>query len=130
MGDGSLPPEQIERLEAVTAWMRQNGKSIVGTRAGLEPWQFYGPSTRREDRIFLHCLLQPYDLVTVRGIEAARVRAVRHLATGKPLAFEARLTVADRLAMNPRAVGELWIRCPKELVDPLATVIELEMRGD
>src|SRR5262249_38095182 len=44
--DGSLPPEQVSRLEAVGEWMSRNGSAIRGTTAGLEPWQFYGPSTR------------------------------------------------------------------------------------
>jgi alpha-L-fucosidase len=77
--------------------------------------------------VFLHCLMRPYDVVTVRGIELGRVRGVRHLATGTTLAYSTRATVLDRLARNPRAVGELWIECPESLVDPLATVLELEL---
>ena len=55
MGDGAIPPEQVERLEVFADWMESQQGSIVGTDAGLEPWQFYGPSTRRGDRVYLHC---------------------------------------------------------------------------
>src|SRR5262245_21803627 len=46
-GDGTLPPEHFDRISEISEWMRKHGESIVGTTAGLEPWQFYGPSTRR-----------------------------------------------------------------------------------
>src|SRR5581483_6524626 len=45
--DGSLPPEQVSRLQDVGAWMSKYGEAIYGTEPGLEPWQFYGPSTRK-----------------------------------------------------------------------------------
>ena len=59
MGDGSLPPEQAERLDAIARWMDAYGESIHDTEPGLAPWQFYGPSTRRGDRIYLHLLSRP-----------------------------------------------------------------------
>ena len=42
MGDGALPPEQLERLDVFADWMERHGDSILGTTPGLEPWQFYG----------------------------------------------------------------------------------------
>ena len=67
MGNGELPPEQIERLDAVAHWMNRHAEAVVGTEPGLEPWQFYGPSTRRDSTVYLHLLMRPYDAVTVRG---------------------------------------------------------------
>jgi alpha-L-fucosidase len=32
-GDGTIPPESVERLKAIGAWMRVNGESIYGTHA-------------------------------------------------------------------------------------------------
>ena len=87
MADGSLPVEQIERLEAVGTWMDRNAAAVYDTGPGLEPWQFYGPSTRRGNRIFCHLLWRPYGTFTVRGLPVRRVAAVRHLATGTDLAF-------------------------------------------
>ena len=124
-GDGSLPPEQVERLEGIARWMEHCAESIVGTKPGLEPWQFHGPSTRRGERIFLHLLTRPYDEVVVRGIPVARVRAVRQLATGTDLEHRARVSALDRAIRNPDPVGELRIRVPEGLVDAIATVIEL-----
>jgi alpha-L-fucosidase len=126
-GDGSLPPEQIERLDAIGRWMAAHGDAIVGTDPGLEPWQWYGPSTRRGERIFLHLLARPYDTVTVRGIPVRHVESVRHLATGTELAHRARISVLDQIVQNGDPVGELAIEVPPDLVDDLATVIELRM---
>ena len=62
-GNGQIQSEQLELLQLVEAWMAVYAQSIVGTQPGLEPWQFYGPSTRRGDRFYLFLLMKPYDSV-------------------------------------------------------------------
>jgi alpha-L-fucosidase len=124
-GDGTLPPEQAERLRAVAGWMDGHGGAIRGTEPGLEPWQFYGPSTRRGDSIFLLCPWRPYEDVVVRGLPVKRVTA-RHFATGRELAIRTRVTAQQEL-VNPDPIGELFIEVPSDLVEPHATVIELEV---
>jgi alpha-L-fucosidase len=121
---GALPPEQVERLEAIGAWMDRNGDAIHGTTAGLEPWQWYGPSTRAGGRIFCHLLQRPYETVTVRGLPVRRVRSVRALGTGVPLAHTSRSALID-LLFNSDPLGELVVEVPPEALDPLATVIEI-----
>jgi alpha-L-fucosidase len=124
--DGSVPQQQVERLEAVGEWMNSNSDAIHDTKAGLEPWQFYGPSTRAGDRLFLMCPWRPYEHVVVRGLPTGSVGRVRHLATGAELAIRKRLT-ADQELTNPNPIGEVVIEVPADLVDPIATVIELEL---
>jgi alpha-L-fucosidase len=125
MGDGRLPAEQIERLDAVAGWMAANGESIAGTTPGLEPWQWYGPSTRRDDTVYLHALMRPYDSVTVRGVPIRRVKSVRGLATGLELSFSTRCSIPDRL-LNSDPHGELTVSVPPEAVDAYATVIAVD----
>ncbi len=125
-GDGTLAPEQMERLLAVSDWMRRNGQSIVGTAPGLEPWQFYGPSTQRDDTVYLHLLMRPYEAVAVRGVPIRRVKSVRELSSGTELAFTGRCSVLDQL-LNSDPMGELTIDVPESLLDPLATVLALEI---
>jgi alpha-L-fucosidase len=129
MGDGALPSEQVERLDALAVWMARHGDAIHDSRPGLEPWQFHGPTTRKGNRLFLHLLARPYESVTVRGLPVRKVRAVRDLATGTPLAHRARCTVIDTM-FNANPTGELSIAVPETLVDPYATVIELELEPD
>lgn len=121
-GDGSLPPEQVERLQAIASWMEDNSDAIHDTQPGLEPWQFYGPSTRKDDRIFLHCVMRPIDGITVRGIPTRRLTSARELATGKELEFKVRATAHEELGRNP--IGEAFITMPSDDTS-LARVVEL-----
>jgi len=124
-GDGTLPPEQQERLAAIGAWMAEHRDAIAGTHAGLESWQFYGPSTRAGDTVYLHLLYRPYDTVTVRGVPVRRVRAARHVPSGAELTFARRTGVIESFFPDPP--GEVIITVPAELVDDNATVIALEI---
>jgi alpha-L-fucosidase len=124
-GDGALPPEHLERLDAIAAWMARNGESIAGTQSGLEPWQFYGPSTRRGNRVYLHLVMRPYESVSVRGVRVRQVKSARVLGSGAPLRIHKRIAAADML-FNPDPVGELIIDVPESALDPLATVVAVE----
>jgi alpha-L-fucosidase len=124
-GDGTLPAPVLERLEALEGWMARHGESIVGTTPGLAPWQFYGPSTRRGNRIYLHLLMRPYEDVTVRGVPIARVCAAQSLSSRTSLPWTTRATVIDTL-FNPDPAGEVRIQVPADALDPHATVLALD----
>jgi alpha-L-fucosidase len=128
MGDGSLPPVQVERLEAVGEWMARHGSSILGTVPGLAPWQHYGPSTRSAggETVYAHLLARPYGTVTVRGLPIRRVLAVRDVATGVELEHATRCTVMDEL-FNWDPTGEVVVTVPDDVVDDLATVLAIEV---
>lgn len=131
MGDGSLPPEQIERLDALTRWMQVHSPAIHATRPGLEPWQFYGPSTQDAAppagtrRIHLFLLMRPYETVTVRGVPIRRVRSATVMGTGAQLRVSRRTGILDSLGPDPD--GEITIVVPEDQLDPLATVITVEI---
>ena len=123
-GDGRLPPELTERLAALGPWMDRNAESIIGTEPGLEPWQCYGPSTRRGDTVYVHLLLRPYDTVTVRGVRIRKLRAVRALSTGDSLAFSVRTGIIESL--HPDPLGEVTVSVPERVIDQHATVLAFE----
>lgn len=124
--DGSLPPEQVGRLEKVGAWAKAHRSAIFGTQAGLEPWQFYGPSTKgRNGEFYLHCITRPYEDVVVRGLPVRRVKA-KHLATGTELAVRGRATAEQEL-FGRDPIGEVFISLPEELIEDYATVVEVEV---
>ena len=125
MGSGVLPAEQIDRLDAVASWMARHSTAIHGTSAGLEPWQFYGPSTRIGDTVNVLLLMRPYDTVTVRGIPIRRVRLVRVLASGTELEFEKRTGIFESLMDDPD--GEIIISIPGTEIDEYATVLQIEI---
>jgi alpha-L-fucosidase len=124
--DGTLPPEQRDRLDAIASWMdRGAGEAIFDTRSGLEPWQFYGPSTRRGECIFAHLLMRPYESVSVRGIPVRRVRSVRAITSGgRELRFRRRTSAAD-LLFNRDPYGAIEIEIPEGAIDPIATVLAI-----
>lgn len=126
MGNGELPPEQVERLEEVSAWMKHYAESIIGTEAGLEAWQFYGPSTRRGQRYYLHLLMQPYDTISVRGLPIKQIASVRSLKTNQLLKYTTRCAILDAL-QNPDPIGELTIQVPANVIDPNATVLVVDL---
>jgi alpha-L-fucosidase len=124
--DGSLPREQVRRLQAVAKWMEGHAGAIHDTQAGLEPWQFYGPTTRKGDTMFVHCVMRPYEQVSVRGMPIRRVSAVKDHASGAELAFRTRATAEQEL-MSRDPIGELIVEVPNDLMDDYATVIELQI---
>jgi alpha-L-fucosidase len=123
-GAGAIPPVQAERLAAIGAWMARHAVAVRGTAAGLEPWQFYGPSTRAGDCTYLFLLARPYETVSVRGLPVREVRAVRHVASGEELAFERVRTAEATILGDPN--GELVITVPEALLDDLATVLSVQ----
>jgi len=123
-GDGKIQPELLERLAVVETWMEKHSESIIGTKPGLEPWQFYGTSTSSGNKVYLHLLLKPYETVAVRGVPIKRVKSVRILADGTELKYTQRCAIMD--SFNPDPLGELTIAVPSTAIDPYVTTIVIE----
>lgn len=124
-GAGHVIPEQTARLEALARWTERNGEAVFGTSPGLEPWQFYGPTTRRGDTVYLHLLMRPNAPVAVRGVPVKHVTGVRNVGTGRALEHTSRVPVLDTL-FGTDGPGELLIELPESELDPVATVIAVE----
>jgi alpha-L-fucosidase len=54
------------------------------------------------------------------------VKRVRVLASGRGLAFTTRCAIIDQF-FNPDPLGELTIQVPEDVLDPLATVLAIDM---
>ncbi|MBN1376045.1 MAG: alpha-L-fucosidase [Dehalococcoidia bacterium] len=133
MGDGQLPPEQIERLNEITSWMARNHDSINGTKPGLEPWQFYGPSTRNGNTIYLHLFNKPYESITVRSVHVNKVRSIYVLGTGNSLNYSKRVTLFDQVRKELSGfndpVGDLVVTVPESELEPHVTVIAIDFKS-
>ncbi|RYG48192.1 alpha-L-fucosidase [bacterium] len=119
--DGSLQPEQVERLEGLGAWIEKHRSAVYGTGRGLPGGLFYGASTLSEDgkKLNLFFFDQPVDQLAVKGL-LTDVKGVRVLSSGRELNH----TKIGGLGETP---GVVWIDWPKdEPIDPHATVIEME----
>ncbi len=125
MGSGALPSTQIERLQALAAWMERHRDSVIGVEPGLEAWQFGGMSTRRGQRVYLILPFRPYDSVTVRGVPLKSIQAVTCLGSNETLAYSARFSAMDAVIGDPS--GEIRIEMPERLIDEYATVLAIDL---
>lgn len=124
-GDGQIQPQLCNLLTEIESWMAKYAESIIDTEPGLEPWQFYGPSTRSGDRIYLHLLMKPYETITVRGVPIKRVKKVWLLGADAILDYSTRCKITDSL-FNSNPLGELTIQVPESMINPYATVIAVD----
>lgn len=123
-GNGGLLPWQRDRLEAIASWMACHREAILGTGPGLGAGHFYGPTTRRDDRVYLICPMRPVSNVTVRAVHGTRITAVRALGTGAALDFELRISAIDRI-FGGEPVCDVVIHVPVEACDEQVTVLEV-----
>jgi alpha-L-fucosidase len=115
--DGVIPEGFAERLRGVGAWLRVNGDSIYGTKAGPFAYLSYGYSTRKQDRLYLQVFDWPADgklpVPLLSGVRSASLLS----SPEKPLALS-------------REPGRLVVAVPSAAPDPLASVLVLELDGE
>jgi alpha-L-fucosidase len=120
---GSIPPESVERLEAMGRWMKVNGASIHGTTAGPFPPLPWGRATLRTlddgaTRLYLHVFAWPADgeLVVPDLLSTPRRASLLAAAAACPLA-------------TTRRGDALVVQLPAAPLDSLDTVVVLELAG-
>ena len=125
MEDGTIPEEQVERLEGLGSWVTKHADAVYGTVAGLPAGHHYGPSTLSADRrtLYLICFDAPREAVSIRGLRNA-VRRVSVVGTGTELGHH----VTGGLDQVP---GVTWIDAPGAAdLDEYATVLAVELEGE
>ncbi|MFF1876898.1 alpha-L-fucosidase [Leifsonia sp. NPDC058230] len=122
-GDGSLDHRQVDAFEQIAEWMTRHRESVhnVSPTVGVD---FYGPTTAKPGRLYLHLVMRPIEEIIVRGIPVDRIRRVTLLADGRELAYS---TVDDVHDVTASATGELRIPAPEPsaaLIDVIAIEFE------
>lgn len=122
--DGTLQPEQADVLRHMGAWTKRHGEALYGTVAGLPHGHFYGATTLSKDRqtLYLIAFDKPFEAVAVKGLRNPVRRAS---ILGGPETSHRKLGGAPWAHLP----GVLWIDVPESAVDPLATVIKVELEG-
>jgi alpha-L-fucosidase len=122
--DGTIPPEQAERLEALGEWIAGHRPAVRDTGRGLPHGHFYGPSTLSADRHTLYLFLfdRPNEYVVLRGVRNA-VRSARVLGTGTDVRHE-------RVGGLGEVPGWEYLYVHDDQLDPLCTVVALELDGE
>lgn len=111
--EGIIPPESVERLKKVGAWLKINGESIYATRV-LPPCQEGTVSyTRGKDGQFGYAICKewPGKQLVLKGIQASPESKITMLGFEKPLVWK---QDAERLTID----------IPDELQDPKARPCE------
>jgi alpha-L-fucosidase len=123
MADGTIPPEQIERLEGLGAWINRHAEAVYETQAGLPHAYHYGASTLSKDQqtLYLICFDRPSGQVAVKGIR----NDIKSISIqGESMTFR-KLGGAPWINLP----GVLWIDVPESALDSIATVIKIELEG-
>lgn len=107
---GEILPVHVQRLHEMGGWLKANGESIYGTRAGVISTPD-GVSTSRGDVHYVHALNYKAERVYLENVPESVTRA-ELLLEGSAL----KLTSAN---------GKCWVTVPSEQRDPLDTVVKL-----
>jgi alpha-L-fucosidase len=107
--DGSVPAPQVERLEAVGAWLQRHGESVYGCERLGRPFFGGGRVTRRGGVLYLHTFYWPGSAVRVPGLlgempgAAPRPLEATVLTTGEPARarWEGTVLVLEDLPETP-----------------------------
>jgi alpha-L-fucosidase len=128
-GKGAIPPESVERLKAVGAWMRTNGEAIHGTTASPFERLAFGRATAKGRTLYLHVFDAPAD--GALRLPGLRTEIARATVLGAPdAAVSVRRTEDGAVVEVPRglrtptapfAVVRLDLAGPID-VDPLAAL--------
>ncbi len=115
--EGEIPPESVERLKEIGAWLKVNGEAIYGTTASpFVKLPFDGRCTQKPGKLYLHVFNWPKDgkleLPISNEVKSA------YLLT-KP---------AEKLAFAAASDGKA-ISLPEIMPDPNATVVVVEIDG-
>jgi alpha-L-fucosidase len=123
--DGTILPEQVERLEGLGDWSRKHEEAVYSTGAGLPAGHFYGASTLSDDGTVLYAMLfdRPWDEIAVKGIRN-KVKRVSVVGSGEELKHR-KIGGAEWMDIP----GVLWIEVPETALDPNATVVKIELDG-
>jgi alpha-L-fucosidase len=121
-GDGAFPPEAIERLEQIGAWMDLHAESIHG--CGRSPFDHdmpWGRITAKDGTLYLHVLAPPADgQLALVGLETP-VRSARWLAGGGPFVSRTDL-------LGPEEVPVVTVEL-SEAPETCIPVVALELDG-
>ncbi len=118
--DGTFPPEAVDRLKAIGAWMKTNGQAIFGTTASVFDNLPWGRCTTRSGNQITTLYLQVFDWpkdgkLVVPGIG------------NEPMS--ARLMIARRDTQVARVGSDLVIQVGKIAPDANCSVVQLDVRG-
>ncbi|MCA9424790.1 MAG: alpha-L-fucosidase, partial [Candidatus Omnitrophica bacterium] len=112
--EGEIPAPLVKRILGIGEWLKKNGDSIYGTYASPFASLPYGKCTTKDDTLYLHLESNPGTPLELPGLKN-NIENVHFLETGEALDFDNETNS---------------IQLPKELPDPVVTVVAVELDGE
>ncbi|MBN2578087.1 MAG: alpha-L-fucosidase [Pirellulales bacterium] len=120
--EGEIPPESVERLEAMGRWMKTNGEAIYGTTASPFLKLAWGRCTQKPGKLFLHVFDWPKNgELFVPGLKN-KVKQAYLLA-------DAVNNAKVELLETTQSDDGVTVKLPAEAPDKIASVVVLEIEG-
>ncbi|MBX2915026.1 MAG: alpha-L-fucosidase [Cyclobacteriaceae bacterium] len=114
MPNGKIQPEHVALLKQMGEWTRQYGETIYGTRGGPLTPRDWGVTTQKGNKVYIH-ILKWYDETLTLPKLGKKVVSAKLFIDKTPLKF-----VENDFGLS--------IKVPKEKMNDVDTVIELELK--
>ena len=114
MPNGEIQPEHQGSLKELGAWLTKNGESIYGTRGGIVKPDYWGVSTQKGTKLYLHILKEDVSSILVSPFEE-QIKSVRYFKDKNKVDY----TNSDY---------GLLLNIPKEKQDSTDTIIEIVLK--
>lgn len=123
--DGTIPDEQLKILDELGRWTNKHKEAIYGSRAGLPPGHFYGPSTLSSngETLYLFITQKPEHPIVIKGLKN-QINRIRIVGDGTKLSHK----VVGKMYWS-EVPGLLYIDVPEEKLDSQVTVIAIQLKG-
>lgn len=119
---GNIPPESLERLEAIGAWMVKNHESIYGCGKSTLPKPEYGRITAKGKKLYFHLFENTLGPVPLIGLQRDAIASIRVLATGAEIPLSTSWVHSDYPNIVFANLGEDPV-----LPDEVDTVLEVTL---
>jgi alpha-L-fucosidase len=114
MPNGKIQPEHVELLKQMGEWNKQYGETIAGTRGGPLSAREWGVMTQKGNKIYVHILNWHDETLTLPRL-GKKVVSAKLFIDKTPVKF-----LENDFGLS--------IKVPKDKMNDVDTVIELEMK--
>jgi len=117
--DGTIPEEQVNVLNELGRWTSKHSEAIYGTRAGIPPEHFYGPTAlnKKGDVLYLFVPHKPNGPLMIKGLKN-KINRIWVVGNGTKLNWD--IKMKQYWSSVP---GIVYIDVPGKVLDQQVTVI-------